>query len=313
MSEMVDKKTTDQLVELSEILSGEAKLKKDNYSAQRRKTRADSTSKITKYKSKKLNKNTDDDISPKAKNQKSFHNTMKATSKKKKSKSTQEQSPKTKKHKYFEVDNQKYERIQKALREKNKKEDQITSEEIADDVITSKIVQLKNLYTWESPMRIQIQFEKKSFIIVIALSLIFILYLTILGKYFLMLAVIAILFVIYVASVTPTTNVKHSITTRGIFSIDKLYEWFMLDEYWFSKKGETIFMIVKTKLRFPTSLIILVKESQIDDIFKTLVYRLPYRINNKYVLGEKLSFGEIISSEKFQKFVDDDVDIKSKS
>ena len=94
---MVDKKTTDQLAELSEILSGEAKLKKDNYSAQRRKTRADSTSKITKYKSKKLNKNTDDDISPKAKNQKSFHNTMKATSKKKKIKSALEQSLKTKK------------------------------------------------------------------------------------------------------------------------------------------------------------------------------------------------------------------------
>ncbi|HQG57973.1 MAG TPA: hypothetical protein PLX79_03300 [Candidatus Dojkabacteria bacterium] len=293
MGKIVDKKITDQLAELSEILSGEAKLKEKNTTAQRKKKRADSTSRLKKSQS----------VQKEGKIKVEYKNGIKTLGSKTKSGN----------NKYFEIDNEEYDRIQKALREKNEKESMKTSDDVVEEVIASKIVQLKNLYTWESPMRIPIQFEKKSFIIVIALSLIFILYLTILGKYFLMLAVIAILFVIYVASVTPTTNVKHSITTRGIFSIDKLYEWFMLDEYWFSKKGETIFMIVKTKLRFPTSLIILVKEDQIDDIFKTLVYRLPYRINNKYILGEKLSFGEIISSEEFQKYVDDDIDIKSKA
>lgn len=293
MGKIVDKKITDQLAELSEILSGEAKLKEKNTTAQRKKKRADSTSRLKKSQS----------VQKEGKIRVEYKNGIKTLGSKTKSGN----------NKYFEIDNEEYDRIQKALREKNEKESMKTSDDVVEEVIASKIVQLKNLYTWESPMRIPIQFEKKSFIIVIALSLIFILYLTILGKYFLMLAVIAILFVIYVASVTPTTNVKHSITTRGIFSIDKLYEWFMLDEYWFSKKGETIFMIVKTKLRFPTSLIILVKESQIDDIFKTLVYRLPYRINNKYILGEKLSFGEIIPSEEFQKYVDDDIDIKSKA
>ena len=293
MGKIVDKKITDQLAELSEILSGEAKLKEKNASAQRKQNRADSTTRLKKSQTEQT----------KGKNKVESKKGVKTLKSKTKSDD----------NKYFEIDNEEYDRIQKALREKNEKESMKTSDDVVEEVIASKIVQLKNLYTWESPMRIPIQFEKKSFIIVIALSLIFILYLTILGKYFLMLAVIAILFVIYVASVTPTTNVKHSITTRGIFSIDKLYEWFMLDEYWFSKKGETIFMIVKTKLRFPTSLIILVKESQIDDIFKTLVYRLPYRINNKYILGEKLSFGEIIPSEEFQKYVDDDIDIKSKA
>ena len=293
MGKIVDKKITDQLAELSEILSGEAKLKEKNTTAQRKKKRADSTSRLKKSQS----------VQKEGKIKVEYKNGIKTLGSKIKSGN----------NKYFEIDNEEYDRIQKALREKNEKESMKTSDDVVEEVIASKIVQLKNLYTWESPMRIPIQFEKKSFIIVIALSLIFILYLTILGKYFLMLAVIAILFVIYVASVTPTTNVKHSITTRGIFSIDKLYEWFMLDEYWFSKKGETIFMIVKTKLRFPTSLIILVKEDQIDDIFKMLVYRLPYRINNKYILGEKLSFGEIIPSEEFQKYVDDDIDIKSKA
>ena len=293
MGKIVDKKITDQLAELSEILSGEAKLKEKNASAQRKQNRADSTTRLKKSQTEQT----------KGKNKVESKKGVKTLKSKTKSDD----------NKYFEIDNEEYDRIQKALREKNEKESMKTSDDVVEEVIASKIVQLKNLYTWESPMRIPIQFEKKSFIIVIALSLIFILYLTILGKYFLMLAVIAILFVIYVASVTPTTNVKHSITTRGIFSIDKLYEWFMLDEYWFSKKGETIFMIVKTKLRFPTSLIILVKEDQIDDIFKTLVYRLPYRINNKYILGEKLSFGEIIPSEEFQKYVDDDIDIKSKA
>jgi len=299
MSEIVDKKITDQLSELSEILSGEAKLKENDITEQRRKSRVLSNKSTAKSTAKSKSKKKQGSNSLKLTD--SDDNSSKFISKNEKSEG-----------KYFQVDHEEFERIQKSLREKANKESQKTSEDVIDEVITSKIVQLKNLYTWESPMRIPIQFDKKSFIIVVALALVFILYLTILGKYFLMIAVIAILFVIYVASVTPTTNVKHSITTRGIFSIDKLYEWYTLNEFWFSRKRDTVFMIVKTKLRFPTSLIILINEDQIDDLFKLLMYRLPYRINTRFLLGEKLSFGEIIPVERFQQFIRDDADIKGK-
>ncbi len=157
-----------------------------------------------------------------------------------------------------------------------------------------KVVQNIKLFEWEAPDRYEYSFDNKSFIVIIALSLVLILFLAILGKYFLMAALISLLFFIYVVFSTKPEKVKHRITARGIEFGDKLYDWYMLEDFYFTKKKDQNFLLVDTKLRFPPALVMLLDEDDRLAIFLLLQEYVLY----KQKRFEKMSFGEYIPLEK---------------
>ena len=79
-----------------------------------------------------------------------------------------------------------------------------------------KIVQNIKIYDWEAPIRLKISFEKKTYLAVVMLSAVFVVYLVILGQYGLMGALIALLFFIYVSGIYEPIKIKNRITTKGI-------------------------------------------------------------------------------------------------
>ena len=167
--------------------------------------------------------------------------------------------------------------------------------ELEDDVTQpKKVIQNIKLFEWETPDRYEYSFDDKSFIIVIAISLVLILFLAILGKYFLMAALISLLFFIYVVFSTKPLMVKHKVTARGVDFNDKLYEWFMLDSFYFSKRKEQNFLIVNTRLRFPNTLIMLLDEKDRLPLFLLLQENVLYKDIKKQGRIEKMSFGEYI-------------------
>ena len=161
-----------------------------------------------------------------------------------------------------------------------------------------KVIQNIELFEWEAPERYEYSFNDKSFIIVIAVSLVLILFLAILEKYFLMAALISFLFFIYVVFSTKPLIVKHKITAKGVEYGNKLYEWFMLDSFYFSKRKEQNYLIIETKLRFPTSLIMLLDEKDRLPIFLLLQEYVLYKDIRKQGKLEKMSFGEYIPLEE---------------
>lgn len=197
---------------------------------------------------------------------------------------------------------EKEEKIQKLKedavnKKKAQKRKQIAQKDVIleeSDIPTKKVVQNIKLFEWEAPDRHAFKFEEKTFYIVLAVSMLFVLFLAILGNYFLMACVIALLFFIYVAGTNKPTKIKHRITARGIDTGNHLYEWFVLDNFWFSIRDGQYFLIVETKLRYPRALIMLLDGSDKDAIFVLLQEKVIYKDIRKQGRIERLTYGDYI-------------------
>lgn len=161
-----------------------------------------------------------------------------------------------------------------------------------------KVVQKIKLFEWESPVRVPFNFEMKSFLTIVAVCLLFILFLAVLGHYLLMFAIISFLFLVYVAGTTKPIDVKHTITAKGVETLDVLYEWYIFENFFFTKKKGYYILIIETKLRFPSRLFILCNKKDIDTIFLLLQDQVLYKDVKKQSSWEKMNFGEYIPLEK---------------
>lgn len=196
------------------------------------------------------------------------------------------------------IEKAKKEAIMKNKVEKRKKvvEKELVLEE--SDLPTKKVVQNIKLFEWEAPDRYEFKFDNKTFRFVLALYLVFVLFLAVLGQYLLMASLIALLFFIYVAGTNKPTMVTHKITARGIDTGSRLYEWFMLDNFWFSIKNGQYLLIVETRLRYPKALILLLGEADKDAIFVLLQEKVMYKDIRKQGRIDRLNYGDYIPFEE---------------
>ena len=187
---------------------------------------------------------------------------------------------------------------QKNIRRKNivKGRSKLEQDPILED--EKPVVQNIKLFEWEAPDRYEFKFNSKPFLIIVILSLFFILLLAILRNYFLMGSIVALLFLVYVAGTTKPQIVKHKITARGFDTGGRLYEWYLLKNFYFTKKGEQLMLLVETSLRFPAMLMFLVNEKDKEAIFVLLQEKLLYKDVRKQGRLEKMNYGEYIPLEK---------------
>ena len=169
---------------------------------------------------------------------------------------------------------------------------------LEDDPVQKEVVQNIKLYEWEAPDRYEFKFDNKYFIIIVAISLVFILLLAILGHYWLMASIIALLFFVYVAGTTKPEMVKHYLTARGIDTNNKLYEWFMLKNFYFTKRGDQYLLIVETNLNLPGALILLLDKKEMEPLFVLLQDKLLYKDIRKQGRLSKLNEGTYIPLEE---------------
>lgn len=184
---------------------------------------------------------------------------------------------------------------------KAEKRKKVASKEIVleeGDLPTKKVVQNTKLYEWSSPERTQFKLEGKTFWIIVAVSLLGILYLAILGQYWLMGALISLLFFIYVLGTTKPQIVTHKITARGVEIGEKLYEWFMLDNFWFANKNGQYILVLETKLRLPKAFILLLDKKEKDPIFVLLQEKVLYKDIRKQDYFDRKSYGVYIPLEE---------------
>jgi len=166
------------------------------------------------------------------------------------------------------------------------------------DIPTKKVIQNMKLFEWEASDRYAFNFQTKTFWVLLAVILLFILYLAILGQYYLMAAIVGLVFFVYVAGTNKPIMVKHKITSRGIDTGNKLYEWFMLENFWFSIKNGQYMLIVETKLRYPKALIMLLDGADKDAIFVLLQEKVLYKDVRKQSKLDLLTYGDYIPFEE---------------
>jgi len=166
------------------------------------------------------------------------------------------------------------------------------------DIPVKKVVQNIKLFEWEAPDRYRFDFNNKNFWTILAFALLFILFLAILEQYYLMAALIALLFFVYVSGTNKPLMIKHRITARGVDTAGRLFEWFMLDNFWFSIKNGQYFLIVETRLRYPKALMLLLDKADKDAIFVLLQDKVLYKDIRKQNKLDMLSYGTYIPFEE---------------
>ena len=185
--------------------------------------------------------------------------------------------------------------------QKNKKRKQIVEKEVKleeDPIQKREVVQNIKLFEWSAPDRYKISFSNKKFLIIVVLVLLFSLLLAILGNYLLMAAIMSLLFLLYIAGTTKPIIIKHKITARGVDTVGKLYEWYMLEDFFFSKKDDQYMLVINTRLNYPRTLILLLKEKDKDALFVLLQEQLLYKDIRKWSWLDKITYGEYIPLEE---------------
>jgi len=158
-------------------------------------------------------------------------------------------------------------------------------------------LEAKSIIVWKSAVRVFKSRSQKYFVKVALYGLIFILAAIAFGEYFLVGVILAVMFMVYVLATHAPETIEHKITSMGITTGGRAFLWEELDSFWFDKKGDDRLLVIQTKLRFPTRLIILlttVSERAILDLVEKHLHYHPGPVHTLFdkwanYLQEKIS------------------------
>lgn len=134
----------------------------------------------------------------------------------------------------------------------------------------------KEVYlSWSSPSRLfkkrNAEFYKTVGAIVFLLTII----LVFASEFVLVLAMLSIVFLVYVLSTVPPENVDHRVTNLGIESAGHYYRWEEMSEFWFEEQWEQTLLII-TPLLGPRIVILLGTQDK-EHVKKLLAKHIPFR------------------------------------
>lgn len=147
-----------------------------------------------------------------------------------------------------------------------------TKKTVENEVIEPRRV----LYKWTSDQRAFRRLKKRQYLTVLASVVIFMVVLAILGHYWFIAALAALMFLLYAVGTVPPVKVTHVITNHGIETNDMKYGWEKVRLYWFGKRNDQKYLNIETSISFPGRLIMLVDDEQLVNIHKILENRLEY-------------------------------------
>lgn len=148
-----------------------------------------------------------------------------------------------------------------------------------EEPLTPKILEageVKTLLSWEAPSR---PFRKKdrSYYTTLAIIVILLVLILLLAREFLLIGtILALAFVAYVLAFVPPHNIKYRISTQGVTIAEDFYFWHFLDAFWFKEKEGKKILIIQTRFRFPSQLMILLDGQNEEKVKKNVARFLPF-------------------------------------
>ncbi|HPT66067.1 MAG TPA: hypothetical protein PK257_02020 [Candidatus Woesebacteria bacterium] len=133
----------------------------------------------------------------------------------------------------------------------------------------------KVLFEWEAPERSFKKRDKDFWITVIAILVLFSVVLIFIKEFFLVVALVSILFLYYVLSTVPPQNIRNKITNRGVHFGGSKYEWGLLLRFWFRKSLNNELLEFETNLRVPRQISLVINETDKGKIKEIVLKKLP--------------------------------------
>jgi hypothetical protein len=135
---------------------------------------------------------------------------------------------------------------------------------------------LKTLLEWSAPSRVFKKRDKEYFTTIASIAVLIAIILLFFKEWLLIMVIVAMVFVTYVMATVPPEQVEHQITTLGIKTGGKNYDWEDLKRFWLSEKHNQKILYIDTKIRFPKRLILLLGETNEAEVKKMLSDYLSY-------------------------------------
>jgi len=135
---------------------------------------------------------------------------------------------------------------------------------------------LKSLLVWKAPSRVFKKRGREYFTTIASIAILVAIILLFFKEWLLIMVIAAMVFLTYVMATIPPETVEHKITSLGIVTGGKDYDWEDLDKFWLGKKHDQKILYIDTKVRFPKRLILLLGEANEVEIKKTLSDYLSY-------------------------------------
>jgi hypothetical protein len=129
--------------------------------------------------------------------------------------------------------------------------------------------------SWSSPSRLFKKRDTEFYKTVGAIVFLIAIILVIASEYMLVLAMLSILFFVFVLSTVPPENVEHRVTNLGIESAGHYYRWEELSEFWFDKQWGQSLLILKPA--FGTRMVILLGEEKQEKVREIIGKHIPFR------------------------------------
>ncbi|MDP4009990.1 MAG: DUF5673 domain-containing protein [Candidatus Shapirobacteria bacterium] len=131
------------------------------------------------------------------------------------------------------------------------------------------------LFEWEAAER---SFQKKDrdfWITIIATLVLFSVILIFIKEFYLILALVAAMFLYYVLHTVPPENIKSKITNRGIYFGEGRYEWSLLYRFWFKQILSSETLQIETNLHFPRQISLVINPEDKEKIKEIVAKRIP--------------------------------------
>lgn len=148
-----------------------------------------------------------------------------------------------------------------------------------DEIIKNKILkdwnEEKIKIEWEAPERSFQKRNKDFWITIISILILVSVILFLVKEFFLIVALISILFLYYVISTVPPQDIKYKITNRAIYFGESNYEWDLLTRFWFKKSLSSQMIHFETKLRFPRRVSLVINSIDKEKIKEIVLKKIP--------------------------------------
>lgn len=142
--------------------------------------------------------------------------------------------------------------------------------EIPDNIKVEKI-----LLEWTSPARPYKVRSREFYTTILSIAFLLAVILLLLKEFLLIGVIMAFAFLSYILATHKPEDALHQLTTRGIRTDKKLFEWESLTNFWLKKQWNQEVVICRTVTALPGVILLVVDENKREDIIKTIGKYIP--------------------------------------
>jgi hypothetical protein len=138
-------------------------------------------------------------------------------------------------------DPQNYDQLQEKLQNLQQ---QLRDLELSKAAKAEEAKPLYTVFSWEGPDRIVEPKTRAWYVTVGLLFMVGVVFATLVREILLMIALIAVMTLVFLAQVVKPSLVKHEITNKGLRTDDKIFYWNLISGFWISRRGRQYLLVV---------------------------------------------------------------------